>query len=148
MKLKVNLIKECDGGFTQPSSISGIRQDLMIPKKKKVQEYKLDRNSKDAGIQFRDYVEQTQDDINDYIDVAEWINIPYKLRIEITKFQTEFNKILNKYDSEPRRIPLYKIWTMLSGDEQNKLIKLLDNANKLLDDNKVLENYRKVIKNA
>lgn len=148
MKLKVNLIKECDGGFTQPSSISGIRQDLMIPKKKKVQEYKLNRNSKDAGIQFRDYVEQTQDDINDYIDVAGWINIPYKLRVEITKFQTEFNKILNKYDSEPRRIPLYKIWTMLSEDEQNKLIKLLDNANKLLDDNKVIENYRKVIKNA
>ena len=148
MKLKVNLIKECDGGFTQPSSISGIRQDLMIPKKKKVQEYKLDRNSKDAGIQFRDYVEQTQDDINDYIDVAGWINIPYKLRVEITKFQTEFNKILNKYDSESRRIPLYKIWTMLSSDEQNKLIKLLDNANKLLDDNKVIENYRKVIKNA
>ena len=65
--MKVNIINECDGGFTQPSAISGIRQDIF---KRKVEEASIDRNSKDAGIQFRDLVEKTQDELNDYIDIS------------------------------------------------------------------------------
>ena len=34
--MKVNIINECDGGFTQPSAISGIRQDIF---KRKVTRY-------------------------------------------------------------------------------------------------------------
>ena len=90
--MQLNIIEECDGGFTQPSAVSGIRQDIMKPKEKK-EENTVNRNSKDAGIQFRDYVEQTQDDINDYINVAGWDSIPSKTKVKINEFQTERNII-------------------------------------------------------
>ena len=51
--MKLNIIQECDSGFTQPSAVSNIRKDVF---KKKVEEASIDKNSKDAGIQFRDLV--------------------------------------------------------------------------------------------
>lgn len=130
--MQLNIIEECDGGFTQPSAVSGIRQDIMKPEEKK-EENTVNRNSKDAGIQFRDYVEQTQDDINDYINVAGWDSIPSKTKVKINEFQTEFNKIIKEYNTSPRTLPLYKLWKMLSKDEQDHLLEILDNTNNLIE---------------
>lgn len=128
--MKVNIINECDGGFTQPSAISGIRQDIF---KRKVEEASIDRNSKDAGIQFRDLVEKTQDELNDYIDISGWDNIPQKNKVIIKKFQGEFDNIMNSYNTPPRDLPLYKLWDLLSEKEQTKLLDEIEEINKLLD---------------
>lgn len=128
--MKVNIINECDGGFTQPSAISGIRQDIF---KRKVEEASIDRNSKDAGIQFRDLVEKTQDELNDYIDISGWNNIPQKNKVIIKKFQGEFDNIMNSYSTPPRDLPLYKLWDLLSEKEQTKLLDEIEEINKLLD---------------
>lgn len=128
--MKVNIINECDGGFTQPSAISGIRQDIF---KRKVEEDSIDRNSKDAGIQFRDLVEKTQDELNDYIDISGWDNIPQKNKVIIKKFQGEFDNIMNSYSTPPRDLPLYKLWDLLSEKEQTKLLDEIEEINKLLD---------------
>lgn len=128
--MKVNIINECDGGFTQPSAISGIRQDIF---KRKVEEASIDRNSKDAGIQFRDLVEKTQDELNDYIDISGWDNIPQKNKVIIKKFQGEFDNIMNSYSTPPRDLPLYKLWDLLSEKEQTKLLDEIEEINKLLD---------------
>jgi hypothetical protein len=128
--MKVNIINECDGGFTQPSAISGIRQDIF---KRKVEEASIDRNSKDAGIQFRDLVEKTQDELNDYIDISGWDNIPQKNKVIIKKFQGEFDNIMNSYSTPPRDLPLYKLWDLLSEKEQTKLLYEIEEINKLLD---------------
>ena len=128
--MKVNIINECDGGFTQPSAISGIRQDIF---KRKVEESSIDRNSKDAGIQFRDLVEKTQDELNDYIDISGWNNIPQKNKVIIKKFQGEFDNILNTYSTAPRDLPLYKLWDLLSEKEQTRLLNEIDEVNNLLD---------------
>lgn len=128
--MKVNIINECDGGFTQPSAISGIRQDIF---KRKVEEASIDRNSKDAGIQFRDLVEKTQDELNDYIDISGWNNIPQKSKVIIKKFQGEFDNIINDYSTPPRDLPLYKLWDLLSEKEQTKLLDEIEEINKLLD---------------
>lgn len=143
--MKIDIIKECDGGFTQPSAVSGIRQDIF---KKKVEEAEniIDINSKDAGSQFRDYVEKVQDEINDYIDITGYDNIPYKIKVAINKFQTEFDRIVDEYSTPPREIPLYKLWKLLSVDEQNKLLSLLDNVSHLLDNGFVVnKNAKKVL---
>lgn len=143
--MKIDIIKECDGGFTQPSAVSGIRQDIF---KKKVEEAEntIDKNSKDAGSQFRDYVEKVQDEINDYIDITGYDNIPYKIKVAINKFQTEFDRIVDEYSTPPREIPLYKLWKLLSVDEQNKLLSLLDNVSHLLDNGFVVnKNVKKVL---
>lgn len=143
--MKIDIIKECDGGFTQPSAVSGIRQDIF---KKKVEEAEniIDINSKDAGSQFRDYVENVQDEINDYIDITGYDNIPYKIKVAINKFQTEFDRIVDEYSTPPREIPLYKLWKLLSVDEQNKLLSLLDNVSHLLDNGFVVnKNAKKVL---
>lgn len=131
--MKVDIVKECDGGFTQPSAISGIRQDIF--KRKKVEEeITINKNSKDAGSQFRNLVEKTQDEINDYIDITGWDNIPQKVRVVIKKFQTEFDKVVDEYSTSPREIPLYKLWKLLTEEEQDKLLRLIKEVNKLLDD--------------
>lgn len=142
LKLKIDIIKECDGGFTQPSAISGIRKDIF---KKKVEEATIDKNSKEAGIQFRDLVEQTQDEINDYIDITGWDNIPQKIKVAIRKFQNEFNRILNEYSTSPRRLPLYKVWDMLSAEEQNNLLELISNVQEFLDGGFIVKNNLKRI---
>lgn len=140
--MKLDIVKECDGGFTQPSAISGIRKDLF---RKKVEEASIDTNSKNAGTQFRDLVEKTQDEINDYIDIAGWDNIPYKVKVAIKKFQTEFDRIINEYSPPPREIPLYKLWKMLTKQEQDTLLDLVDNVSHLLDDGMiVVKNIKKV----
>lgn len=140
--MKLDIVKECDGGFTQPSAISGIRKDLF---RKKVEEASIDTNSKNAGTQFRDLVEKTQDEINDYIDIAGWDNIPYKVKVAIKKFQTEFDRIINEYSIPPREIPLYKLWKMLTKQEQDTLLDLVDNVSHLLDDGMiVVKNIKKV----
>lgn len=140
--MKLDIVKECDGGFTQPSAISGIRKDLF---RKKVEEASIDTNSKNAGTQFRDLVEKTQDEINDYIDIAGWDNIPYKVKVAIKKFQTEFDRIINEYSTPPREIPLYKLWKMLTKQEQDTLLDLVDNVSHLLDDGMiVVKNIKKV----
>lgn len=128
--MKVDIIKECDGGFTQPSAVSGIRQDLF--KKKKVEEASIDRNSKDAGSQFRDLVEKTQDEINDYIEISGWDNIPQKNKVAIKKFQNEFDRVTNEYSTPPREIPLYKLWNLLSDREQDTLLQQIDEVDRLL----------------
>lgn len=144
--MKLDIVKECDGGFTQPSAISGIRKDLF---RKKVEEASIDTNSKNAGTQFRDLVEKTQDEINDYIDIAGWDNIPYKVKVAIKKFQTEFDRIINEYSIPPREIPLYKLWKMLTKQEQDTLLDLVDNVSHLLDDGMiVVKNIKKFNKNA
>jgi len=140
--LKLNIIQECDSGFTQPSAVSNIRKDVF---KKKVEEASIDKNSKDAGIQFRDLVEKTQDEINDYIDISGWDNIPNKVRIALKKFQNEFDRVINEYSTPPREIPLYKLWKMLTDEEQDKLLQLVENLSHLLDDGFIVKNERKRI---
>lgn len=141
----LDIIKECDGGFTQPSAISGIRQDLL---KKKVEEDVVNKDSKDAGIQFTDYVEKTQDDINDFIEVAGWEDIPNKIRVEIKKFQSEFDRVINEYSTPPRKIPLYKLWRLLSSDEQDALLNMMDNINSMIDNSSMYtENIKKLQEN-
>lgn len=130
--MKVDIIKECDGGFTQPSAVSGIRQDI-FRRKKVEEEITIDKNSKNAGSQFRDLVEKVQDEINDYIDITGWDNIPQKVRVVIKKFQTEFDRVVDEYSTPPRDIPLYKLWKLLSEEEQNTLLRLIANVNNLLD---------------
>lgn len=142
MVLKLDIVKECDGGYTQPSAVSGIRQDML---KKKVEEASIDTNSRDAGSQFRDLVEKIQDEINDYIDIAGWDNIPSKVKITIRKFQTEFDRIINEYSIPPREIPLYKVWNMMTKDEQDRLLKLVDELSHLLDDGFITKNNLKVL---
>lgn len=141
--MKLDIVKECDGGFTQPSAISGIRQDIF--KLKKIEEASIDTNSKDAGSQFRDLVERTQDEINDYIDITGWDNIPQKVKVTIQKFQTEFDRVINEYSTPPREIPLYKVWNMMTKDEQNKLLKLVDVLSHLLDDGFIVKNNLKIL---
>lgn len=141
--MKLDIVKECDGGFTQPSAISGIRQDIF--RKKKVEEATIDKNSKEAGIQFRDLVEKTQDEINDYIDISGWENIPHKVKVEIKKFQTEFDRVIAEYSTPPREIPLYKLWGLLAEDEQDKLLKLIDEVSHLLDDGFIVKKVKKVL---
>ncbi len=140
--MKLNIIQECDSGFTQPSAVSNIRKDVF---KKKVEEASIDKNSKDAGIQFRDLVEKTQDEINDYIDISGWDNIPNKVRIALKKFQNEFDRVINEYSTPPREIPLYKLWKMLTDEEQDKLLQLVENLSHLLDDGFIVKNERKRI---
>lgn len=143
--MTIDIIKECDGGFTQPSAVSGIRQDLF---KKKVEENNIDKNSKDAGTQFMDYVEKTQDDVNDFIEVAGWEDIPSKIRVEIKKFQSEFDRIINEYSTPPRKIPLYRLWRLLSSDEQGVLLNMLDNVNSMIDNSSMYtENIKKLQEN-
>lgn len=143
--MTIDIIKECDGGFTQPSAVSGIRQDLF---KKKVEENNIDKNSKDAGTQFMDYVEKTQDDVNDFIEVAGWEDIPSKIRVEIKKFQSEFDRIINEYSTPPRKIPLYRLWRLLSSDEQDVLLNMLDNVNSMIDNSSMYtENIKKLQEN-
>lgn len=141
--MKLDIVKECDGGFTQPSAVSGIRQDIF--KLKKIEEASIDTNSKDAGSQFRDLVERTQDEINDYIDITGWDNIPQKVKVTIQKFQTEFDRVINEYSTPPREIPLYKVWNMMTKDEQNKLLKLVDVLSHLLDDGFIVKNNLKIL---
>lgn len=131
LKLKIDIMKECDGGFTQPSAVSGIRQDI-FSKKKKVEEAIIDKNSGEAGLQFRNLVEKTQDEINDYIDISGWDNIPQKSRVAIKKFQNEFDRVLNEYSTPPRELPLYKLWKMLSDEEQDRLLQEIDEVDRLL----------------
>ena len=102
-------------------------------KARKVEEASIDRNSKDAGIQFRDLVEKTQDELNDYIDISGWDNIPQKNKVIIKKFQGEFDNIMNSYSTPPRDLPLYKLWDLLSEKEQTKLLDEIEEINKLLD---------------
>lgn len=143
--MTIDIIKECDGGFTQPSAVSGIRQDLF---KKKVEENNIDKNSKDAGTQFMDYVEKTQDDVNDFIEVAGWEDIPSKIRVEIKKFQSEFDRIIDEYSTPPRKIPLYRLWRLLSSDEQDVLLNMLDNVNSMIDNSSMYtENIKKLQEN-
>lgn len=143
--MTIDIIKECDGGFTQPSAVSGIRQDLF---KKKVEENNIDKNSKNAGTQFMDYVEKTQDDVNDFIEVAGWEDIPSKIRVEIKKFQSEFDRIINEYSTPPRKIPLYRLWRLLSSDEQGVLLNMLDNVNSMIDNSSMYtENIKKLQEN-
>lgn len=143
--MTIDIIKECDGGFTQPSAVSGIRQDLF---KKKVEENNIDKNSKDAGTQFMDYVEKTQDDVNDFIEVAGWEDIPSKIRVEIKKFQSEFDRIIDEYSTPPRKIPLYRLWRLLSSDEQDVLLNMLDNVNSMINNSSMYtENIKKLQEN-
>ena len=131
--MKVDIIKECDGGFTQPSAVSGIRQDIF--RRKKVEEViTIDKNSKEAGSQFRDLVEKVQDEINDYIDITGWDNIPQKVKVVIKKFQTEFDRVVDAYSTPPREIPLYKLWKLLSEEEQDTLLRLIAKVSSLLDE--------------
>lgn len=131
--MKVDIIKECDGGFTQPSAVSGIRQDIF--RRKKVEEViTIDKNSKEAGSQFRDLVEKVQDEINDYIDITGWDNIPQKVKVVIKKFQTEFDRVVDAYSTPPREIPLYKLWKLLSEEEQDTLLRLIAKVSGLLDE--------------
>lgn len=139
--LEVDIIKECDGGFTQPSNVSGIRQDLF--KIKKIEEATIDRNSKDAGTQFRDLVEKVQDELNDYIEISGWGNIPSKIQIAIKKFQNEFDRVIEEYSTPPRELPLYKLWDMLSVEEQDNLLNQLDKMQVLLDKGYVVKNNLK-----
>lgn len=143
--MTIDIIKECDGGFTQPSAVSGIRQDLF---KKKVEENNIDKNSKNAGTQFMDYVEKTQDDVNDFIEVAGWEDIPSKIRVEIKKFQSEFDRIIDEYSTPPRKIPLYRLWRLLSSDEQDVLLNMLDNVNSMINNSSMYtENIKKLQEN-
>ena len=128
--LKLDVINECDGGFTQPSAVSGIRQDLF---KKKVEEASIDKNSKDAGLQFRDLVENIQDTINDLIDISDWDNIPQKVQIKIIKFQKEFDRLKSKYNTSSRDIPIYKLWDKMTKDEQDNVLSLIANLDGLAD---------------
>lgn len=131
--MKVDIIKECDGGFTQPSAVSGIRQDIF--RRKKVEEViTIDKNSKEAGSQFRDLVEKVQDEINDYIDITGWDNIPQKVKVVIKKFQTEFDRVVDAYSTPPREIPLYRLWKLLSEEEQDTLLRLIAKVSSLLDE--------------
>lgn len=141
--MRLDIVKECDGGFTQPSAVSDIRQDTF--RLRKVEESTIDTNSKDAGIQFRDLVEKTQDEINDYIDITGWDNIPSKVKITIQKFQTEFDRIINEYSTPPREIPLYKVWNMMTKEEQDKLLKLVEVLSHLLDDGFIVKNNLKIL---
>lgn len=139
---KINIIKECDG-VTQPSNVSGVKQDIFNSKTRRKKIFEADNKNK-SGNEFEDYVQETQDNVNDYIDVAEWDNIPYKVQIGIRKFQNEFEKIRDEYDTENRNIPLNKLWNLLSEDEQNTMISLLDNVNELVDNN--LNNFKESYK--
>lgn len=140
--MKIDIIKECDGGVTQPSAVSGIRQDLF---RKKVEEATVDKNSNEAGSQFRDLVEKAQDEINDYIEITSWVNIPPKVKVAIQKFQKEFDRVINEYSTPPRELPLYRLWNMLSTSEQDNLLSLVDDVTHLLDNGFIVKsNIRKV----
>lgn len=128
--MKLDIIKECDGGYTQPSAVSGIRQDLF---KKKVEESSVDKKSNDAGIQFRDLVERTQDTLNDLIDISDWDNIPQKVQIKIIKFQKEFDRLKSKYNTSSQDIPLYKLWDKMTAEEQDNVLSLISNLDGLAD---------------
>lgn len=142
--LKIDIIKECDGGFTQPSAVSGIRQDLF--KIKKIEEATIDKDSQDAGSQFRDLVEKTQDEINDYIEISGWENIPSKVQIVIKQFQNEFDKVMDEYSTPPRELPLYKLWKMLSEEEQDILLNQIDKIDDLLSKGYITKNnFRKTL---
>lgn len=127
--MKLDVINECDG-YTQPSAVSGIRKDIF---KKKVEETIIDKNSKDAGIQFRDLVENIQDTINDLIDISDWNNIPQKVQIKIIKFQKEFDRLKSKYNTSSQGIPIYKLWNKMTKDEQDNVLSLIENLDGLAD---------------
>lgn len=127
--MKLDVINECDG-YTQPSAVSGIRRDIF---KKKVEEASIDKNSKDAGLQFRDLVENIQDTINDLIDISDWDNIPQKVQIKIIKFQKEFDRLKSKYNTSSRDIPIYKLWDKMTKDEQDNVLSLIANLDGLAD---------------